>query len=535
MVGYTNLVVGLMFILVGTGCVAFQSLKEPPSELTSAQLLPEEADFHNQEKNGSNERPQYCLALSGGGMRSASYSAGVMSAMFAHDVSGEVSLDEIDYISSVSGGGYASGYYYIQKYADESLGVFSKEELLRLQNKLGDRGDLNKYLFILPYLGSFSTVGVFNSLRGHPGQSLIGMAYESSIADSYLGVSPVTTLRELSQFVRQAGLPKFIFNASVYGDNKKKTQRRDRVYEFAMYHEGSRATGFVKLDTFRKTDDDNSKDITIAEVITTSAAGTDAPLTGFWSSVRAAIGGYTGHFEERSGGKSPEYLHFADGGYSENLGAYALIKRGCRHLIIVDAEEDREYVFEGYRILKHDILSAKSKAGEMSVPDIEIEQIEKVLQTNWKNCGDKNDECNAYRDGDTDYYWTVPVMTGAGRFCEGDDCTFSVTYLKLSFDQSRIHEQPELDRARWARLPKEVVEPTPQTCSMSNFYRADSEDEKKLIGTMKKETTIGNNLETTPPHYSTVNQFLSRDQREMLFRLGRAHMRMAICSGVLSK
>jgi hypothetical protein len=47
-------------------------------------------------------------------------------------------------------------------------------------------------------------------------------------------------------------------------------------------------------------------------------------------------------------------LYVSDGGHSENLGAYALIKRQCRKIIIVDAEHEKTipYVFAGYIKLK---------------------------------------------------------------------------------------------------------------------------------------------------------------------------------------
>lgn len=45
-------------------------------------------------------------------------------------------------------------------------------------------------------------------------------------------------------------------------------------------------------------------------------------------------------------------LHLSDGGHSENLGAYSLIKRGTSKIIIVDAEHDPNYIFDGLNRLK---------------------------------------------------------------------------------------------------------------------------------------------------------------------------------------
>lgn len=56
-------------------------------------------------------RPERGLALSGGGTRSASFSIGVMKALQENGI-----LDKIDVISSVSGGSYASYWYFMQNY-----------------------------------------------------------------------------------------------------------------------------------------------------------------------------------------------------------------------------------------------------------------------------------------------------------------------------------------------------------------------------------------------------------------------------------
>ena len=545
-----------------------------------------------------NKRPQYCLALSGGGVRSASYSLGVMSALDAHNVPDVPTLDKFDYISSVSGGGYASGYYYSQKYA-KVQNVFSEKALLKLQEGLGNESAADKFIgpgLIFPLSpavmhGTLALTSLPFSLLGSPGSSWLGTNYEFDLGHKYLGegldgsninLKRAPRLKYLGEWVRDAHLPKFIFNASVFGDNKlEEIPRRDRVYEYGMYHEGSRATGFVKLDTHRLSlegvrldleraslyeeinldEYKNKYRIDLTKVVTISAAGTDAPLEGFWASIRAATGSYTGFYQPMTDGfyigLYPEYLHHSDGGYSENLGAYSLIKRGCRHLIIVDAEEDPEYIFEAYRILKHDILDSASSVVDLSVIQIdrEFRELQK-LQAKWTTCGDTNKKCEAYRDkkpGWLDpepeekkgYFWTAPVMKGKGRFCKGDDCTFDVTYLKLSFDQRLANDQATLDERNWKRLPIKVEEPIPQPCKMSNVYP--SEHFKSLKKSMKKETKKPvdeydwsdtpillqkENDDTAPPHYPTINQWLAPDQRKMLFHLGRAHMKMALCMGL---
>lgn len=45
-------------------------------------------------------------------------------------------------------------------------------------------------------------------------------------------------------------------------------------------------------------------------------------------------------------------LHLSDGGHAENLGLYSLIKRGTRHIVVMDAEHDPSYIFEALNRIK---------------------------------------------------------------------------------------------------------------------------------------------------------------------------------------
>lgn len=67
------------------------------------------------------------LSLSGGGTRSGSFSIGVLKALHELGV-----LDDVDSISSVSGGGYAAYWYYMQRYYQ-----FSESKAIPLKQRLG--------------------------------------------------------------------------------------------------------------------------------------------------------------------------------------------------------------------------------------------------------------------------------------------------------------------------------------------------------------------------------------------------------------
>lgn len=59
-------------------------------------------------------RPQHCLALSGGGVRAATYSIGVLQGLAEKD-----RLRSLDIISGVSGGAYALSWYYLQQWEEQ--------------------------------------------------------------------------------------------------------------------------------------------------------------------------------------------------------------------------------------------------------------------------------------------------------------------------------------------------------------------------------------------------------------------------------
>ena len=108
-------------------------------------------------------RPRYALALSGGGMRAATYAIGVMNGL---QELGE--FDEIDLISGASGGAYALSWYYLQQYYVHNRAECDKDSLKQLldpdgpfQMRLAGRGDLASFpRIILYFLANLAAVPV---------------------------------------------------------------------------------------------------------------------------------------------------------------------------------------------------------------------------------------------------------------------------------------------------------------------------------------------------------------------------------------
>ena len=81
-------------------------------------------------KQNRHAPPKVCLALSGGGVRSASFSMGILKALSLH-ASNEArpNLDQVDVVSSVSGGGYALAWLIMQYYHHRADPAFSHRTL----------------------------------------------------------------------------------------------------------------------------------------------------------------------------------------------------------------------------------------------------------------------------------------------------------------------------------------------------------------------------------------------------------------------
>jgi hypothetical protein len=199
----------------------------------------------------------------------------------------------------------------------------------------------------------------------------------------------------------------------------------------------------------------------------------------------------------------PQYITFSDGGFTENLGAFSLITRGCEDIIIVDAEEDSHYVFDGYRNLKWDILLDLFSPNAVNM---EIAEIDDYIGKCQK--GKSKEECLKNKPNSKKDNWKYPVMFGKVSDEKKELPPISLTYLKLSFDRENffgLDTQPTL-----TECSNEINE-----SQVERFY------DNQLIDHAKEDLVF--------PHYPTVYQHLDRDQREALFRLGQAHMKAAHC------
>ncbi|HEV3438337.1 MAG TPA: patatin-like phospholipase family protein [Gemmata sp.] len=161
-----------------------------------------------------------------------------------------------------------------------------------------------------------------------------------------------------------------IFNATlnlVAGEDLAYQDRKGSSFILTPDYCGSRETGYALLNEGNPIALNN---LTLGRAITISGAAVDPnmnvlqspPLTAFLTILNARLGwwirnpktmtedwdagwpqkGAHYYFKELFGmtGSKDEYVHLTDGGHFENTGAYELIRRRCRYVIVVDAAED---------------------------------------------------------------------------------------------------------------------------------------------------------------------------------------------------
>lgn len=340
---------------------------------------------------------------------------------------------------------------------------------------------------------------LFQGLPTSPATGKIGnhisMSERQELNREFSNLSSVTPVRygELAEFLLGNHLPFFIFNAAVLVERPYRNMVWPTAFELTADDLGSDACGYHGWNELRHLD--------------VSEAGANDTGTGGWARFRnswrdsdnrrpnrwifmvnlapaisgAAVG--LSYFDPRRpigrmrlatwtpfvgnldlgylfpreiwGGKGALYV--SDGGHSENLGAYALIKRKCRTILIVDAEHEPAvpYVFESYSKLKGRL--AEEMKLNLTVPDIDA-------------------YLDATRRSGTPGALTAAVMTGTVTPIERDPAAgpISVVYIKLVLNRGRLDTYPaEVSRyaEKHAVFPQDPTFPPIFTTEQFIAYR----------------------------------------------------------------
>lgn len=419
------------------------------------------------------KRPFVCVAISGGGIRSAAFGIGVMQGLNEKGVTknkvertkNKSLLKYVDILSGTSGGAYAVSWYYMQyptsKNRDTSDNqLFASGEHFQRQLRANAH-----FLGMHAYVGSaFSDTVLLspfnflvNGLWGtHTNTSLGHYIYRWNIKKTFHG-GESATLVNLRDKVIKNELPYFIITTtSRIDENKFHTDGllRNTVFEFTPFHMGN--DGF----TYIRSDDERAPLTDLAEIVAISGAAPDSSqaVSGgaqrfLASGLNSDYGRYIKNYNDTRHelrrtltqlAPFPLYLfteaynrdlrgsdiYLSDGGHQENLAAYPLIRRQCEHLIIVDGGYDPNYEFEDYFKLKYDIerelrvtltlqktdLCKKSPKRE-NCRETNIDGIEDRFRRNLEQPGTRG-EAEGRRQGLASYFFSgrFPIVNGTIRY-----------------------------------------------------------------------------------------------------------------------
>jgi len=402
---------GLISILILVGC----SIKVLPSQLVTgsryaiphdkvteevrhhAERNQEYLDHLTQSESSGKELPggrNICVALSGGGIRSAAFGIGVLRGLHTRKI-----LEHVDVISGTSGGAYALTWYYMQHY-DVPQG--------QTPNIFGEHGGLDdlvehhshfyrSYWYVPVGVGNvlLSPLNLlFNGLFGaHLNTSWFGLTYDHAIKETFHGGHDVR-IADLKKTIRDHSLPYFVISATARLDEDNNHQDALfglTIFEFTPSRWGSGAYGYSDL----------SEEFRLKEAVSIAGSAPDstaifagASQRVFGSALNFDVGRFIPNTSETYAREKkqhpvrnsvsyvvpfplyflfPEYyrhaagrqIYLSDGGHQENLAAFPLIRRLCGTIIIVDGDADPEYQFEDYFKLKHGVEREMGVAFEL--------------------------------------------------------------------------------------------------------------------------------------------------------------------------
>lgn len=352
--------------------------------------------------------PENCVAMSGGGIRSASFNIGVLSAL---QETGR--LAQTDVLSAVSGGAYALSWYYAQHFIDKS-GPHDPTHRDRFDAYFLPLGSPQQHYLTknagVFNLAGYAGVGVFNTLmipanfvmngimgwhlNTTPGRSIYEDRLQRIFHSGQGHESGDIPFRKLAKVVKDRRLPYFIVNTSALIEDSSDylgAALHNRIYEFTPLFYGTDALGRF---TYSATQPDLPMSFSRAVSISGAALDGSKLISGnsqrtLWSLLNQDLGYYMHnpalsdnarlvhkilpfplyYFHHYPRHLDGTHVYLSDGGHSENLGAYALVRRLCRNILVVDAEHDPGYEFEAYYVLKRALR--RDMNVELKIPELE--------------------------------------------------------------------------------------------------------------------------------------------------------------------
>ena len=407
-------------------------------------------------KGDKTRPPENCLCLSGGGIRSAAFSIGVLKGLHEKGI-----LDKIDVISASSGGSYALSWYYLQQYGKgrgAQKALFSGQAL----EQLATRAKMYSFPTIatsaVGYAAVFPMNILFNNfLSLNADISFLRGMYENAIRRTFDGGQDAG-FSELLELIRNNDLPYFIINTTAsidYGPSHQGSKLANRVFEFTPLRFGSDGFGYS-----------NDFSVTMGRAVSISGAAVDleSSVPGRLESAMAAslnvdLGYRIDNYNDKSALKHakrfiPFYflanpkdtkgtdIRLTDAGHSENLGMYSLVRRLSRRIIVVDATFDPNYQFEDYFNLKNALRSEMQVELKVNGIDTQPDDYENLESLKGSPCSDTG----------TCFHTSKPVVKGSiscfpikGPDNRIEQRRIEVVYIKLSINDELFNGFPTMD------------------------------------------------------------------------------------------
>lgn len=496
---FCNIVWIAVLVASTTSCTRWADLRADQDRVSEEKFLNvERANYKN-----SNARPHYCLALSGGGIRAAAYGIGILKGL--HE-SGK--LGDYEIISAVSGGSYAATWLYAQQDVSGASGlekVLSLESIHRVAERARFVDKKSRWAEALVQLfpgvsetAGQAAFGYGGAISGWPiylGQLIwawlnfppfheghrtsTGAEYETILGGSFHYIPHRAERLILPlQTARAKELPYLIVNATVQRLNGD-SRLTNKVFEFTPLGMGSTSVGYHLWTELKPFKNQENQDIhrgdqyTLSRIASISGAVVDSQATRFMPFFWNDFGlGYEMLVPAHIEGETKQFILLTDGGHSENLGVYSLIRRNCKEILVVDAEYDGKmdwvdgllyergggnYQFEAYRLLNDNLLKEGKTlkidrlhqatchmASKWCPEDI----TDKVVTTKQWNCWNKEETGSRAL-----FDCSEPISLGFVR-CLNQDCKdtervdIGVTYIKLSADRRLLDDLSPDGRAK---------------------------------------------------------------------------------------
>jgi hypothetical protein len=315
--------------------------------------------------------PKVCLALSGGGIRSASVSIGALQGLYESDQLGQT----VDVVSAISGGSYALGWYAKNRINGlEDKAIFSGDSINKsvkptlLSVSLGVLGFINSIWNGLTSGGNFA--------HGYDSSSL-ATSYETMINTAFLGGNfRDLNVSDVASITSQKRLPIPVIGIAAYPLTEKNynapdsnrdsdlsiseisasTKINDTYLEWSPFRFGIPGFGYSTVPL--------TPAWSLQSLIGLSGAALDnahAERTARNINSGIRLGGRMALTlpnqypiaEKPSLSTVNRALFYAtDGGFVDNLGIFPLVLRGCETIVVIDAEEDPFWQFEGYGVIQ---------------------------------------------------------------------------------------------------------------------------------------------------------------------------------------